>query len=317
MNPFEVPRCPACGAEVTSTGVGMQACAACDHRWVLERAPVERAASSVSGMVWVTLAAVLVGVSAAALRPPSPPFDPSRDLPPIDLKVDLPPLTIPSLPPPVVELTPLSLGGTFSAHSSPPAPAALPKVAFSETSRRAGYLTSFYVVGWVQNDGAVEVDKPKVVAVLHAADGAEVGQSFGFAEADTLRPGERSAIQILVKDPPKHHHLTYEATARATTYEHQRSDALRVEHDRVKAAPGGFGWEVTGKVFNDGDRVAKFAKVEIRAFDAAGGLLGFDTTYVDSTDIAPHSVGRFQGRMLPYGPEPVRWELVPEGRPDL
>ena len=97
-------------------------------------------------------------------------------------------------------------------------------------------------------------------------------------------------------------------------FKFERAEALRVEHDPVKAASPGSGWEVTGKVFNDGDHTAKFVQVEVRAFDAKGVLLGFDTPYVDATDVASHGMSRLRATMMPYGPKPERWEFVPRGR---
>jgi len=309
MNPFEVPRCPACGAEVTSTGSGMQTCAACDHRWVLDGAPVERASSPVSGMTWAVLAAVAVGAAAGFANKADTTFHFVSDAPRVDLSAF--PVTPGLVPPPAVPpvRAPDRLGSPLVELAS-----AVAEAKFTETNRRPSYLTSFYVVGWVENVSKIEISKPKVLAILRGGDDGEVGQAFGFAERDTLLPGEKSPMLILVKDPPKHHHITFETETRSVIFKFERAEALRVEHDPVKPASFGSGWEVTGKVFNDADHTAKFVQVEVRAFDANGVLLGFDSPYVDGTDVAAHGMSRFRATMMPYGPKPARWEFVPLGR---
>jgi hypothetical protein len=283
----------------------MQTCAACAHRWVLDGAPVERASSPVSGMTWAVLAAVAVGAAAGFANKADTTFHFVSDAPRVDLSAF--PVT-PPITPPVVPPVKVPAPSLFQL-----APA-VAEAKFTETNRRPGYLTSFYVVGWVENVSKIEISRPKVLAILRGGDDSEVGQAFGFAEQDTLLPGEKSPILILVQDPPKHHHITFETEARPVVFKFERAEALRVEHDPVKPESPGSGWSVTGKVFNDGDHTAKFVQVEVRAFDANGVLLGFDSPYVTGTDVAAHGMSRFRATMMPYGPKPERWEFVPMGR---
>ena len=181
MNPFEVPRCPACGAEVTTWATGMQTCAACDHRWMRETPAVERVSSPVSAHdLGCRRSRWRWGWSRGSRTSPIPPFisSPIRRgwicrrspvTPGLVLPVEVP---VPPASPFSRPLRRWSQRPGLRRRTDAPA-----------TSPASTWL------GWVENVSKIEISKPKVLAILRGGDDSEVGQAIGFAEADTLLPG--------------------------------------------------------------------------------------------------------------------------------
>ncbi|MET0790116.1 MAG: FxLYD domain-containing protein, partial [Polyangiaceae bacterium] len=201
-----------------------------------------------------------------------------------------------------------------TAASPPAAPTAeVPASAsFEAQSRASGYQTSFYVLGFVKNTSPFTIDKPKVTAVLRDATGKEVATRDGYAEGEVLLPQASAPVKVLVSDPPKHERITFEGVATKASYLPEDSAGLRFE---ILEAPHstGSGWEVTGKVFNEGKQASRFVNILVLAFDAKEQLVGLDSTYVDGEAIAPGASARFRAMPL-YDAPPHHFKYLVSGR---
>ena len=186
---------------------------------------------------------------------------------------------------------------------------------FEFQSKASGHEASFYVLGWVTNTSPFAIDRPKVVAVLVDAAGKEVGTRQGFSSANDLGPGEKSAIKVLITDPPEYAELRYEVVARKASYRTPRAASLRVEPVKPARASFGNAWDVSGKVFNDGTEPAKFVRVTVLAYDGQGGLIGVNETYADraTEGLAPGAAARFTAPHSFPGITPARFEFQVDG----
>ena len=196
-----------------------------------------------------------------------------------------------------------------NAYAPPPPspePEVPPTAKFEFQNRIPGYQTSFYVLGFVTNTSPFAVDKPKVTAVLHGANGAEVGTADGFADADWLEAGAKSPVKVLVQNPPAFQEMTFEVVASRASAHTPAAEALRV--DVLQAPHEVMGsWEVTGKIHNGGQSAARFVNVRVLAYDAAGRLVGLDNTYADGQSLPAGADARFRITPL-YDKAPQRFE---------
>ena len=117
-----------------------------------------------------------------------------------------------------------------------PEPVVAASASFEFHRTQPGYKTSYYALGVVTNTSPFVINKPKVIAVLLDADDKELGTSFGYAERDTIAPGQSSPIKVLIKDPPEHTAVRYEVVPRKASYIPETVAGLRVE-----VAPSGQG----------------------------------------------------------------------------
>jgi hypothetical protein len=164
---------------------------------------------------------------------------------------------------------------------------------FKFESRASGYQSSFYVLGFVTNTSAFAIDKPKVTAVLHDQSKKEIGTRDGYAEAETLEPNATAPIKLLVSDPPPFRDLSFEVVAVKASYHTASASGLTLEVLQPPHQVLG-SWEVSGKVHNGGGQAARFVNVRALAFDAAGHLVGLDTTYADGQSLAAGADARFR-----------------------
>ncbi len=326
--PTEAIRCPTCGAADPSRtdAAGLNTCSYCGVRYrivhgtptrVIERSAGAPAAAATATGRPVLVAAAAIGIVAlgagvavgVSRQPPSSPAAPT------------PTPAIPAVPP-----SPASPVGAPPATSEPPAssppvvvPAADPVAPVQLTARfelehrRPSYGSTFYAIGWVTNTSAVTIDRPKITAVLRDAAGAEVGTAFGFAEADVLAAGERSAVSLLVMEPPPFATIDFETRPSAAHYIPPKVSGLRLEHAAPQAST--FGTKIAGKVFNDGAEAARFVKILALSYDADGKLASVDSTYADGDSIAPGDHARFE-LSVSRGEVPIaRHELQVSGSP--
>ena len=255
------------------------------------------APASKSNAAGVLIAAGLIGLIAAGMafylflapgevstsKPTPAPGEVAT--PPTANPVHTPPTTI-STPMPIIE----------APEPEPPATAS-----FDFHLLQSGYKTSFYALGFVTNTSPFVIDKPKVIAVLLDADDQEVGTDFGFAERDVLAPDERSPIKILVSEPPEHASIRYEVIARKASYIPAQAAGLRLEPGTPRPAQYGDGWQLEGKVHNEGQQRAQFVSIEIQALDADGKLVGVGSCYADVEVLAPGAVARYSTQITLSG----------------
>lgn len=206
--------------------------------------------------------------------------------------------------------TPVVIG---APSETPPEKDAPVHATFEPEHRRSGGGTNFYVYGWVTHDAPYTIDKPKINAVLLDASGKELRTDFGYAE-DLIAPGQRVPAMVLVMDPPKHDKIQYEVVARKASYIPPKVEGLRLEHGEVMKEQYS-GARVQGKVFNDGTGPARFVKVTVHGYDAAGKLLGFDYTYADTEVLDAGGSARFDVRIQEYEAKAEKYALFVEGSP--
>jgi hypothetical protein len=328
--PTEVLACPSCLAP-GPTGPDANAeylCIYCGTRFhrpqaakpaaqpvvVNVAAPAQRSGSAVA-VVLGAVATLLVALGAVmfmTLRgsPASPPVSAT----PSSVRVASPPATAtPSSSPPASVSVPVSVEVPV-AEVPPPEPEVPATATFEFHRTQAGYQTSFYALGYVTNTSPFVIDKPKVNVVLLDADGKEVGTDEGYAQRDVLSPDERSAIKILVQNPPPHEKLAFEIVPRKASYIPVQAEGLRVEANPPRpAAFGDNNFDVDGKVFNEGSKPAKFVQIMIEALDADGKLVGVGETFADGEVLAPGGSARFKTMMMLAG-KPDRFEFTVSNR---
>lgn len=311
--PLESLRCPTCGAADNSRADarGIHTCSYCNVRYrptasggtAARVGPAARAEGSTRMLVIAAALTVCIGAGVAgfvlARRPQAPaPVPPA----PVAGVVD------PSAP------RPAPSGAPVTISQPAPEPEAPARASFEFHHRRPSAGASFYAIGWVTNDSPFTIDMPKVTAVLEDAAGKEVGTAFGFA-IDAIAAGERVPASILVSDPPAHAKVVYEVAPRKASYVPPVVTGLRLEPGEVARDDFGFGFNVAGKVHNDGSEPAKFVQIRVLAKDAQGKLLGIDDSFADAEILAPGASARFDVRMLPYAEAPASFDFSVTGRP--
>jgi hypothetical protein len=210
----------------------------------------------------------------------------------------------------------ISEGPTDIPPLVPPAPAAAEEPAsasFQQHSRVPGYKASFYVLGFVTNTSPFAIDKPKITVILLDKSGNEVTTRVGFAEDDWLAPQAKSPVEVLIADPPAHDQLSFEVVARKADFTPEMASGLRLQVLEPPHVTFGKSWALSGKVFNEGSKPARFVKVEVLAFDNDNRLIGLDTTYADGESLAPGASARFRAMPL-YAEAPLRFEYSVSGR---
>ena len=308
--PIEALRCPSCSAADSSRpdAQGIHACVYCGVRYrITGGTPTQLGATtnarqgSPSVVLFLAIAIVLVSMGVGIMfafgsRSPEP-------------------------PPPAVALQPqIAVQGGGSSPVVVGAPSvALPEkevpvhATFEPEHRRSGGGTNFYVYGWVSHDAPYTIDKPKINAVLLDASGKELRTDFGYAE-DLVPAGARVPAMVLVMDPPKHETIQYEVVARKASYIPPKVEGLRLEHGDVTRDQFS-GSRVQGKVWNDGTGPARFVKITVHGYDAAGKLLGFDYTFADAEVLDAGASARFDVRIQEYEAKAEKYELFVEGSP--
>lgn len=301
--PTEALRCPTCGAADHSRtdAAGINTCAYCgvryritggvaarlDGRVVSQRAvPVLPIAIAAGVIAIVGAGIVFTLVQRGATSPP--PGDPGA-----------------ASSPTITVVSPASGGDAAEAVPL--------SASFVMEHRRPSNAPTFYAIGWVTNTSEVAIDRPKVVAVLHDAAGAEVGTAFGFAEGDTIAPGGRAPASILVMNPPPFATITFEIRPTRATYFPPQVEGLRLEHGA--AQNDGYSDRITGKVFHDGSEPARFVRVEALSYAADDSLVSVDYTFADGESLAPGDSARFQINLARTDVPAARHELTVTGSP--
>ncbi|MBK8236606.1 MAG: hypothetical protein IPK74_13715 [Deltaproteobacteria bacterium] len=302
--PTEALRCPTCGAADHSRtdAAGVNTCAYCGVRYRITGGVAARVDGRVvpqraTPVIAIAIAAVVLvglaaGVAFALLRRGGD-------------AVGAPGAGDAALAPTSPVVVPAADGA---------GPAEVPLSAtFVMEHRRPSNAPTFYAIGWVTNTSEVAISQPKVTAVLHDAGGAEVGTAFGFAERDTIAPGERAPASILVMNPPPFETITFEIRPSRATYFPPRVGGLRIEHG--PAQHDGYSDRITGKVFNDGNEPARFVRVEALSYAADDSLVSVDFTFADGESLAPGDAARFQINLARTDVPAARHELTVSGSP--
>src|SRR5262249_44605643 len=95
--------------------------------------------------------------------------------------------------------------------------------------------------------------------------------------------------------------MTFEVVASRSTFHVEEASGLSVDVLQPPHQVMG-SWEIAGKVHNAGSQAARFVNIRALAFDAAGRLVGLDTTYADGESLAAGADARF--RMTPLYDSP-------------
>lgn len=178
---------------------------------------------------------------------------------------------------------------------------------------RAGYKSSFYVLGEFENTSPFTISKPELITVLLDAGGKELDTDSGYATKDYLEPGEKSFVSALVNDPPAHESMRFEVVARRATYKPTLARGLRILDAQVRTESWG-GYQFSGKVENAGDLPARFLHVEVFAFDGAKKLLGLASGYAKTDRLEPGQSARYQITTTAYDRAPAHFETTVTGR---
>jgi hypothetical protein len=210
--------------------------------------------------------------------------------------------------------TPTTAVNVLSVSAPAPAPperAATAKFTFHRVA--PAYQSSFYVLGEVENTSPFAIAKPEIITVLLDEAGKEVGSDSGFATKDDLEPGEKSYVNAIISNPPRHAKLSFEVVARRSTFRMPRAENLRLL-DGVMTRPYAGQYAFTGKVHNGGRQAARFLEVEVFAFDAQNKLLGVASSYAKTERLEPGQTARYQVTAVGYPQEPARFETTVTGR---
>jgi hypothetical protein len=188
-----------------------------------------------------------------------------------------------------------------------------PTATFQEQGRRSGADGSLYLLGMVWNKSPYAVDKPTVRAVLLDQDGGTIATSQGFAERDLLAPGESSPVKVLLTSVPPHASIKYEVMSRRALYDPGAVEGLKAEQDG-EPKPNFGTWEISGRVLHQGKVAARGVKVELVIRNAAGKLIGVESTFVEVAELKPGESAAFKANVL-LDEKPVRLKLSAFARP--
>ncbi len=308
--PTEAIVCPTCRAADNSRPDphGVHTCVYCGARYRLsalvavaipkQSAPVSSARLrnlAIIGVVAMLMAAAVgirFALGSSGVKPPRPPVVRLETEPPIVRNV--------------VAIA------TAAPEPEPEAPAT---ATFEFHSKATGYLTSYYVLGWVTNTSPFAIDHPKVVAVLLDEAGKEVGTKDGYSTTNDLGAGEKAPIKILISTPVDHAEIRYEIVARKASYRTPRVAGLRIEASSPTRTSYGSSWDVSGKVFHEGKVPARFVRVMILALDDDGKLIGLYDTFAHGTAeiLQPGQSARFTALGAFPNTKPARFEFQVEG----
>lgn len=305
--PIEPIRCPACGAADLSRADshGVHVCTYCGSRYRLTRGrgQVLPPAKAPRAFVPALIAVLLLGLSGAFVgyfAVGSAP-EPMRPVPARPAAVA--PLVAPASNP-TLALTP--------AETATPAEE-IPATATFEEHHRKEAGGALWIYGFVTNTSPFLTGKVEVIAVLNDADGKELGTKSGYSNRDVLAPDATSPVVILLKDTPYFASITWEIDVDAANYVATMASGLRLEAGAPSKGQFG-GWEVEGKVFNEGDQPAQFVNIEVQGWSEDGRLIGISQTFAKSKLLKPGESSRFKLASLRFDQEPARFEMHVEGR---
>ena len=170
------------------------------------------------------------------------------------------------------------------------------------------------ILGVVTKTSTVAINAPRVQAIFRDAGGKEVHSEARSGPYD-LEPGQKSPVQLLLTEIPKHESLGFEVSA---SERRGIEPAEGLNMAAVNAVPSKFGWRISGRVSNEGSKAARFVKVVVSAWDADDRLLGIRTVYVNDKRIESGAEARFQtiGWRLSGEAEQPRFEYHVAGRVD-
>jgi predicted secreted protein with PEFG-CTERM motif len=151
----------------------------------------------------------------------------------------------------------------------------------------------YHIVGEIENSSNRVAQFVQVTATLYDDQGTVVGTPFTYTFIDVMRPGERSAFNIVFADSNQASRISsYTLNASATpANDKPRTLEVRVGDGYVDAV--GFYHQV-GEVVNHGEEVATFVEVSGAFYDSSGRVVDAGFGFTSPENIPPGGKAPFE-----------------------
>jgi len=169
------------------------------------------------------------------------------------------------------------------------------KLGFPNHSSYVSIIDIFEVVGEVENMGAENVERVKILATFYNETGTVIGADFCYAEIDTLVSGQKSPFGVS-NYPRKEitgNVRSYGLCARGEKTAKAPYRELEVVTHVPEIDRSGY-YKITGRVENVGEIDATFVKVVATFYDSQGRIVGYDSSYPVPLDLKTGETGSFQ-----------------------
>lgn len=298
----EILSCPACGAADSSVAdaEGVHTCTFCDVRYRHQEGLPKVAKTLtqkpfMAARIGIVASLLLLGVSAGLVAARNASTSPTTTA-----SVEPPKNTIASTRP-SEEPAPVEAP---TSTSLPPAEASA-TFAFHRTVT-VGNSGSAWVLGIVTNTSPYAIEAPRFDIVFLDGSGRELGSSRAYDSGGSLPPAEARPVALVAKLPSGYTSLRVEVSPKKAQWVPEAATGLELTEFPV-AENALRGWQLTGKVHNGGSAPARFVRVSIAAWDAAGTLLAVNYGFAAGEEgIEAGADGRYS-IAVSSGERPVRF----------
>jgi hypothetical protein len=159
-----------------------------------------------------------------------------------------------------------------------------------------------HVFGEVTNDGGRSVDNVFIVAVFHDEDYRTVASSYAFIQMDALRPGEKSAFEMVL-----------EGTESAEIYDYDLFANSRIAGPKTAClslnvmesfSDDAGRYHLAGMVVNNGNLLTDSVRVSATFYNGTGHVIAIDAMDVVNEDgkeiLHPNANATFDLTGIPY-----------------
>ncbi|MBN1534421.1 MAG: hypothetical protein JXA20_17235 [Spirochaetes bacterium] len=184
-----------------------------------------------------------------------------------------------------------------------------PRGKFYRISRRQDVLGNIYFFGWYRNTGTVPIIRPRITLFCCSNTGRKVAAGRGYSARENLLPGEETPIRVLVHHPAQCDSIKVIDEPRAP---YRTSDLRRpsMTFRNVRLIKSRYsGYEITGELANNDGGSVKSLRVAGILTNANGRIIGYDSSFVSSTPLAPGDYSPFLLRFLGVKKVPASYSL--------
>ena len=171
---------------------------------------------------------------------------------------------------------------------------------------------SVVVMGEVLNEVECTITLTEVKGTFYDADRAEIGTSFGSAELDLLRQGQKTPFKVGFS-PGEVSPKSYRVDVSWQQAEEEPFDGLTIVGHSGEVDSQGC-YQITGEVRNEGTETAHSVNVVCTCYDSEGKVREALSGYTDPQDIEPGDTAPFELSSYPTQLEPAHYELQVEAR---
>lgn len=149
------------------------------------------------------------------------------------------------------------------------------------------------MIGEVKNTSQNPLKYVQIAATFYDSSGQVVAADIGYAQIETLRPGEKSPFTIFVTDPNQIGKITsYKLVASATQAEAKPANLKLAVGDHFIDSLGFY--NLVGEVTNQGSDKTDFAHIAAAFYNSNGKIVAIGMAYTQSTSINPGDTSSFK-----------------------